>query len=626
MMRRNRAETVFLVLFTFFLLNAAAVSFVATFFLDKYARVFGEITTDKLIVAAKLATTLVTTDELGRYRTETDLEDPDTKADYDKLLVKLRKFAADNNLVYVYFIRYDADKKVQIAIIDSDPVPGSQWLIGEDESVGDEFSLNTFLTGEPTCMSIGFYSIDWPGIISAYAPIYDADNNLFAVAGVDIHDREIVQVKNHAFIISMVFLFETVAVVVLGIIGVRMFRRKAVAYEQASIAKSQFLSRMSHEIRTPMNAIIGFSRMAEKSENLTQVKQHLQTIDDSSKFLLQLINNILDISKIESGKMVLSLTANNPYALMANIKSMLSGNAHAKKLHLVFEDDADIPQAILCDSTFFTQIMMNLVANAIKFTPEGGKVTVQMRLLQKDHTRCHLAFSVRDTGVGIAPDKLSKVFDAFEQADGGITRRYGGTGLGLSIAKLLVNMMGGDLSVESVVGEGSVFFFDAWFDTAAAVSADNAGASTVRRKLTQDYRGDVAQPDLSGKIILVAEDNSINQFIAGHVIEELGAQAELANNGREAVDMFMNAPERYLLIFMDIQMPEMDGFEAPRLIRASSAPRANEIPIIAMSANVFREDIEQALASGMDDHVGKPFEICTVMNAIVNALNKNEEK
>ena len=623
-MKRNKAEQIFLILFTFFLLNAAAVSVLAAFFLDKYARVFGEVTTDKLIVSAKLATTLVTHDELGRYRTAADLEDPDTKADYDKLLTELRKFAADNNLVYTYFIRYDADRDVQIAIIDSDSVPGSQWLIGEEGSVGDEFSLNTFLTGEPTCMTIGFDSINWPDIISAYAPIYDENNNIVAVAGVDIYDAEIVRVKNRAFIISGIFLFVTTSVVVIGIFGIRMFRKKAVAYEQASIAKSQFLSRMSHEIRTPMNAIIGFSRMAKKSEDLVQVKKHLKTIDESSKFLLQLINNILDISKIESGKMRLSLTANNPHALMANIKSMLSGNDHAKKLQLIFDGDANVPRAILCDSTFLTQIMMNLVSNAIKFTPEGGKVTVKMRLLHKEHTRCHLAFSVSDTGVGIASDKLSKVFDAFEQADGSITRKYGGTGLGLSIAKLLVSMMGGDLSVESVAGRGSVFFFDAWFDITAAVPEENVDASAAKR--TQDYHGKAAPPALSGKIVLVAEDNNINQYIAGHVMEELGGQVEFANNGREAVDMFMDAPDRYRLIFMDIQMPEMDGFEATRLIRASGVPGATEIPIIAMSANVFREDVDQALASGMNGHVGKPFEISTVINAIVNVLEDKEEK
>jgi CheY-like chemotaxis protein/two-component sensor histidine kinase len=357
-----------------------------------------------------------------------------------------------------------------------------------------------------------------------------------------------------------------------------------------------------------MNAIIGLLRMASESKDVPTIHRYIANISISSNFLLSLINDILDISKIEAGKMPLEMTAVRLPVLIDTIRTITKPQAMDKKIHLEFSLEDGLPDTIIADGMRLTQIIMNLVGNALKFTPEGGRIKLEVLSLGAG-TPHHLEFRVTDNGIGIAPEYIDKLFDPFEQGAGSTTRKFGGTGLGLAISRRLVEMMGGHIRVKSVEGAGSTFIFDIYaeapaFEVGASTEPENAG-NTI---------------DLTGKRILIVEDNDINQMIAESTFTRMGAEVVLAGNGQEGIDAFLAEPEGFDIIFMDLQMPVMDGIEATKRIRKSGAPRARTIPIIAMTANVFTEDIERTRAAGMNAHLGKPFEINNVIAAIREVL------
>jgi CheY-like chemotaxis protein len=277
-----------------------------------------------------------------------------------------------------------------------------------------------------------------------------------------------------------------------------------------------------------------------------------------------------------------------------------------------------MPKHIMTDSTRLMQILMNLIGNALKFTPDGGKISMSVSLLpEHDSGKCHLGFTIQDTGIGIDPSKAKKLFDPFEQADSSTTRNYGGTGLGIAITKMFVEMLDGHITVNSELGKGSAFTFDILADIPSEAQIREANdhmlesypASSENESSTAGTdNSDTPFPDCTGKTFIVAEDNEINQIIAKDVIERSGASLEFANNGQEAVDLFTANPTRYSAIFMDVQMPIMDGYEATRKIRALKVPGAAVIPIIAMTSNVFAEDYRNSISAGMNAHIGKPFE------------------
>jgi CheY-like chemotaxis protein len=342
---------------------------------------------------------------------------------------------------------------------------------------------------------------------------------------------------------------------------------------------------------------------------LEGTRGYLEKVASSSSYLLSLLNDILDISKIEAGKMSLESIPMAPLSLLESVRAMVEPQAEAKGLSLIFGAGPDMPRFIVCDSTRLKQVVMNLVGNAIKFTPQGGEVHLKMRLKKTRGTRCNLEFEVRDSGIGIEEKNIGRLFGAFEQADSGTARKYGGTGLGLAISRRIVEMMDGHISVKSVYGKGAAFTFDIWADTAA---------SDARVDET-----DESFPDCTGLVFLVVDDNEINQIIISDMLGEHGAEVVRASRGEEAVRLFGESPERFHVVLMDIQMPDMDGFEATRQIRAMKVPQAVSVPIIAMTANVFKEDVDASLASGMNAHIGKPFEpgqIAAVLRKVRNEL------
>jgi len=378
--------------------------------------------------------------------------------------------------------------------------------------------------------------------------------------------------------------------------------------EQANKAKSLFLSTMSHEMRTPLNAIIGMTAIGRSTGDLTQKNRALDKIDDASRHLLGIINDVLDMSKIEAGKFELSPAEFSFEKMLQRVVNVVSFRAGDKRQRFTVSSDPNIPPVMHGDDQRLAQIITNLLGNAVKFTPEGGSVRLSARLVCEDCGECSIRFEVTDSGIGISVEQQSRLFQSFQQADGNTSRKFGGTGLGLSISKNIVEMMGGTITVESELGKGATFAF--------TIPMKRGDAQAYEQLVRETESGVEDSVNFEGRRILLAEDVEINREIVLSLLESTRLGIDCAANGAEAVRMFQADPERYDAILMDVQMPEMDGYEATRLIRATSAARAADIPIIAMTANVFREDIEKCLAAGMNDHLGKPIDIHDVQEKL----------
>ncbi|MDL2258259.1 response regulator [Eubacteriales bacterium OttesenSCG-928-K08] len=517
--------------------------------------------------------------------------------------------------------------------------------------------------------------------------------------------------------------------------------------EKASNAKSDFLANMSHEMRTPMNAIIGMTNIAKASSELEKKEYCLDKIQEASNHLLGVINDILDMSKIEANKFELSMSNFNFERMVMKAVDVSSFRVDEKQQTLFVKLDPDIPKMLVSDEQRLTQVITNLLSNAVKFTAEEGTITLRTNLVEEKDGICTIQIEVQDTGIGISKEQQQRLFQSFEQADSGISRKFGGTGLGLAISRNIVEMMGGRIWVESEIGEGSRFVFQMqakrgthqktlapgsnwknlrvlavddspevceYFESIAKIIGLNcdtalSGSEALEKMNEQqlgyniifvDWRmpgmdgiefsreirqtkGDNTivimisaaewgrieneareagvdrfmskplfpskivdcineclgiQEDLTdhsaevadytgafvGKRLLLAEDLEINREIVYALLEHTGLEIESAENGLIAYEMFGAKPESYDMIFMDIHMPEIDGYESTRLIRALADPIAQQVPIVAMTANVFREDIEKCLAAGMNDHVGKPLDIDEVLSKLSIYLGKGQ--
>ncbi len=383
----------------------------------------------------------------------------------------------------------------------------------------------------------------------------------------------------------------------------------------ASRAKSDFLSNMSHEIRTPMNAIIGMTAIGKREKDLKQKNQAFEKIEYASTHLLGVINDILDISKIESGKMELSHIVFDITQMLDRVMSVITPRVQDKRQHLGVAIDPEIPQILFGDDQRLAQVITNILSNATKFTPEGGEIEFTAKLLSVQNNTCAIQMSVRDSGIGISQQEQSKLFNIFQQAEAGTARKYGGSGLGLAISKRILELMNGRIWVESETGKGACFFF-----TVCLEIPDRAEAATIVERLKSDVK-DEQYADFSGRTILLVDDVDINLEIAIALLEPTKITTDTAKSGREAIDAFAANPERYDLILMDVQMPEVDGLQATRMIRALDTPRAATVPIIAMTANVFREDIEKCIDAGMNDHLGKPVVIEDVLKTLSRYMN-----
>jgi len=529
------------------------------------------------------------------------------------------------------------------------------------------------------------------------------------------------------------------AVLIIVLVRVDKAKNKS---DMESRYKSAFLANMSHEIRTPMNAITGMVTIGKSASDMERKDYCFDKIHDASSHLLGVINDILDMSKIEANKFELTPVEFGLEKMLRQVVSVINFRIDEKNQKFSVHIDRSIPRVLIGDDQRLAQVITNLLGNAVKFTPENGAISLAVRLVDKVNDRCTLQFSVRDTGIGISPQQQEKIFNSFEQAESSTTRKYGGTGLGLAISKNIVELMGGSIWVESEVGKGSTFnfmvqatrgaedkrkhlldvnlnnvrilavdddpdilsyfmdvtqgfglscdtaisgeealelidqkggyhiYFIDWkipdmdgiqlaHEVKARVSensvvimisaaewsaiAEEAKAAGVdkfiskplfpsaiaevineclgvdKRQMEKSRAADIAGI-FTGRHILLAEDVEINREIIQTLLEPTKLELDCAENGAEAVRMFTEAPDKYDMIFMDIQMPEMDGYESTQHIRALDVPAAKTIPIVAMTANVFREDIEKCLDAGMNSHVGKPLDFEEVINRLHSYL------
>jgi signal transduction histidine kinase/BarA-like signal transduction histidine kinase len=376
------------------------------------------------------------------------------------------------------------------------------------------------------------------------------------------------------------------------------------AAEAAARVKSSFLANMSHEIRTPMNAIIGMSYLMKRDGLSGKQADRLEQINQSARHLLLIINDILDLSKINAGQLTLNEEPIDLNAVISSVTTMLGQIASSKGIPLVVVN-SEIPGVLFGDSVRLTQALLNYVGNAIKFT-ERGSVTLRYKAVEEDVESVVVRFEVQDTGIGISQETLAGLFSAFRQADSSITRKYGGSGLGLAITRHLAELMGGDTGATSRPGVGSLFWLTARFKrTHFPVASDAVAHSADVRTTGLDFNPveQLRKSHANARILLV-EDEPINREVAMEVLQDAGLLVDMAVNGREAVAQVTTG--LYDLILMDMQMPEMDGLTATREIRQLLF--GHDIPILAMTANAFEEDRERCMAAGMDDFLTKPLE------------------
>jgi signal transduction histidine kinase/DNA-binding response OmpR family regulator len=749
--RQNRDINLFIVLLAASLL----ITLLATILTARSASSSTDVLIDevrgRLEASAVAASKLVSYERLAEIKTKEDAFSEEGEA----LRAQLIDFAHDVNLLFVYYIKLLPDGGEEF-VIDNDTNPETVTYPGVErvpvpatiEAAKGFITSNT--PEEVDSLDFEAYTdyfqltdeINDISFLSAYAPIYAPDGSVAYLAGVDGLRYNLSSVEDSVNTLTGVHVISLVASGVFWVVCMVLFRRRAKQSEEASRAKSSFLSSMSHEIRTPLNVIIGMTTIGKTTEDGERKNYAFTKIEDASHHLMGVINDVLDMAKIEANKMELAPVDFNLEKTLQRVADVMGFRIDEKGQAFTVYIDQSIPKLVHGDDLRLSQVITNLLSNAVKFTPEGGSIHMEARLDGEEDGEYILYFSVTDTGIGLSDEQKSRLFQAFEQAEISTSRRYGGTGLGLAISKRIIEMMGGQIWVESEEGQGAKFAFtvrmgralasygdrksmdwssirvlavddeksvrDYFLEIArangfvcdVAASGEDALAMlaagntydvcfvdwrmpgmdgiTLSRHIRDQSRGEcvmimisgsdwremeadaravgveryIAKPLFPSSIIdalsayfgercragaesadfadtdrydgvsiMLAEDMEINREIVMALLEPTGLSIDCAANGEEAVAMFKANPDKYSLIFMDVQMPVMDGLAAATQIRSLDCAGAKSIPIIAMTANVFKEDIDKCLEAGMNGHIGKPLDFDAVLDILRRYLD-----
>ena len=407
--------------------------------------------------------------------------------------------------------------------------------------------------------------------------------------------------------LAALFIIDLVVLLILN----KNLTETAKVAESASRAKTVFLSNMSHEIRTPMNAIVGFNNIALNDSSISpKVREYLTKSEASAEHLLQLINDILDMSRIESGKMVIKNEEFSFDDMIEYINSTFNAHCHDNELVYSYECNDQIDEYFIGDAMKLRQVLINILGNAVKFTDKGGKVSLKVSKKSDNEEKSELQFEISDTGIGISKEFLPHLFESFSQENTSATNKHGSSGIGLAITKNIVEMMGGTINVDSEKGVGTTFTI--------VVSLQK-----THNDHNKEEESKVNEIDFIGKHILIADDMEINAEILQIILEEKGIIVDVADNGKVAVEKFeQSKPGYYSAIMMDVRMPVMDGFEATRTIRSLNRSDAKEIPIIALTANAFEEDIQKSLQSGLNAHLTKPIQVDVLFETLSRLIKE----
>jgi len=658
-MRREKSKALIPVLFILSFVIVLSISFYANSFIASSMLTMEYNIEQRLITASRWLASLADVEELDRYR---DVEDMDLPS-YRDLRERLLEFSREADLQYAFYFRPVGDGFHLQYIVDNDF--NEETRVGLDTpqfNLDDAPWIKGALEGSVVSSGLGNYTTGWDSLLSAYAPVFDRNGEVAAIAGVDIDDAAIVRARQMVTILTSVQIIAVLAIFASGYVGLRFFRHHARIAEEANATKSRFLSQVSHELRTPLNAVIGLSEIELRGELPPSSRDNIAQINQSGTYLLGIINDILDISKIETGKFDLVPVEYETPSFINDTVTINRVRIGSKPITFVLEIRGNFPRKLFGDELRVRQILNNLLSNAIKYTRTGtvtlsvswGAMSAATKVpsastdvtsvwqnesavwqyapavaangsdavaagstaIANKPSACKEAairFTVRDTGIGIRPQDMEKLFTSYTQLDMEANRKIEGTGLGLTIAKRLVEMMGGSIAVESEYGIGSTFTADIVQGLANYEPIGEAAAESLRNFhfAEEKTKAGIAYAWMPKAKVLVADDIPANLQVARGLLKPYGVKVDTASSGKEAVEMVKFAArsdENYDIVFMDHMMPDMDGIEAVSVIRAweIEKERKEQVPVIALTANALHGMREYYLEQGFQDYLSKP--------------------
>ena len=619
--RKFELQIVLIILFTVLSLS---LSFYFLIYRQYYSLTINSLKDDAYIVH-QYVEDIISEDSFTELNTIAD-EASDIYTATHAQLDEIRRIA---NIRYLYTAKENNDGEL-IYVLDGLDLQAEDFRhVGDPIESEIQADLDKCLQNEAV-LGEEIKATEWGKVYVTYFPVHAGDGRVIGAIGMEFDCENIYtsfqNVKFMTIVISAVLavIFAGIAIIVLRriirnteFVMAKKDELLIAAKEEAvksSKAKSEFLSRMSHEIRTPMNAIIGMAEIAEDTNDIGKIKKCLSTIGTSSVQLLHLINDILDMSKIEAGKYELNLAEMDLEKVLRRVCSLIAESVERKSQKFDVYFDENMHRYYIGDELKLSQVITNLLSNAVKFTPDSGSISLKAEEVERNETSSLLRFTVSDTGIGIKKEQMGKLFTSFEQADRDISQKYGGTGLGLAISKNLVEKMGGRIWAESEPSKGAAFIFEITLERmerkdtiiTSNLRISDAGRNPDSRTDAPALADSKRVPDFSNITVLLAEDIEINREIVTALLEDTHIVVDTAENGAVAVQKIKEHPYKYDLIFMDIQMPEMNGLDAAKVIRSLDGERFRTIPIIALTANAFKEDIDNCMANGMNGHLAKP--------------------